>query len=131
MSARTDIEFDADDICLPHPLVVMSHGFSAVKEMGLDDYAEVFSAAGLAVLVYDNRNLGASDGSPRQDIDPVAQRRDQTHAITFARGLTGIDPERIGHSARASASPERTPHRQRRSSSTDRRFDDPSQTEVR
>lgn len=107
MSARADIEFDADGIRLrgwlytpagrgPHPLVVMSHGFSAVKEMGLDDYAEVFSAAGLAVLVYDNRNLGASDGQPRQDIDPVAQRRDQTHAITFARGLAGIDAERIG-----------------------------------
>ncbi|MBX9607193.1 MAG: alpha/beta hydrolase [Gammaproteobacteria bacterium] len=107
MSTRADIEFDAEGVRLrgwlytptgrgPHPLVVMSHGFSAVKEMGLDDYAEVFSAAGLAVLVYDNRNLGASDGLPRQDIDPVAQRRDQTHAITFARSMVGIDPERIG-----------------------------------
>jgi uncharacterized protein len=104
---RTDIEFDADGVCLrgwlyqptgtgPHPLVVMAHGFSAVKEMGLDDYAEVFCAAGLAVLVYDNRNLGASDGLPRQEIDPVAQRRDYSHAITYARTLPGVDPQRIG-----------------------------------
>jgi uncharacterized protein len=53
-----------------HPTVVMAHGFSAVKEMYLDKYAEAFAEAGLAVLVYDNRNFGASDGEPRQEIDP-------------------------------------------------------------
>ena len=87
VSHATDIEFDADGVTLrgwlyqsagpgPHPLVVMAHGLSAVKEMGLDDYAAVFCAAGLAVLAYDNRNLGASGGQPRQAIDPIAQRRD-------------------------------------------------------
>ncbi len=105
---RSDIEFSAAGVTLrgwlylpdqgkgPWPLVVMAHGFSAVKEMGLDDYAEVFCAAGLAALVYDNRNLGASDGLPRQEIDPIAQRRDYSHAITFARRLPAVDPERIG-----------------------------------
>ena len=104
---RTDIEFDAAGVRLrgwlylpagpgPHPIVVMAHGFSAVKEMGLDDYAEVFGAAGLAALVYDNRNLGASDGEPRQEIDPIAQRRDYSHAITYASTLAAIDATRIG-----------------------------------
>ena len=104
---RSNIDFDANGVRLhgwlyqpahtgPHPLVVMAHGFSAVKEMGLDDYAGAFCAAGLAVLVYDNRNLGASEGLPRQEIDPIAQRRDYSHAITFARSLPGIDPNRIG-----------------------------------
>ena len=104
---RSDIEFDADGVRLrgwlylpagagPHPLVVMSHGFSAVKEMGLDDYAEVFRAAGLAVLVYDQRNLGASDGMPRQEIDPVAQRRDHGHALTWACAQASLDATRIG-----------------------------------
>ena len=32
--------------------------------------AEVFGDAGLCALVYDNRNLGASDGEPRQEIEP-------------------------------------------------------------
>ena len=84
---RTDIEFDADGVTLrgwlyppagpgPHPPVVMATGFSAVKEMGLDNYAAVFCAAGIAVLVYDNRNLGASGRQPRQAIDPIARRRD-------------------------------------------------------
>ena len=54
------------------PAIVMAHGFSAVKEMYLDRFAEVFAAAGLGALVFDNRNFGASDGEPRQEIDPVA-----------------------------------------------------------
>lgn len=80
----------------PWPVVVMAHGFSAVKEMYLDAYAEVFAAAGLAVLVYDNRNLGASDGLPRQEIDRTLQVRDYQDAITYAESLPGVDPERIG-----------------------------------
>ncbi len=78
------------------PLVVMAHGFTATKEMTLDRYAELFSAAGLAVLVFDHRNTGASDGLPRFEIDPVAQWRDYSHAITFGQSLKGIDRERIG-----------------------------------
>ena len=61
--------------------VVMAHGFSAVKEMRLDRFAEVFCDAGLAVLIYDHRNFGASDGEPRQQINPWAQARDYRHAL--------------------------------------------------
>ena len=52
--------------------------------------------AGLAALVYDNRNLGASDGEPRQEIDPWAQVRDYRHAITYARTREEVDADRIG-----------------------------------
>jgi uncharacterized protein len=76
--------------------VVMAHGFSAVKEMYLDSFAGVFAAAGLNVLVYDNRNFGASDGEPRQEIDPWAQARDYRHAITYASSLPEVDAARIG-----------------------------------
>lgn len=106
---RQDIEFPAEDgvvlrgwLYQPEsaaercPLVVMAHGYSATKEMHLDDFAEVFAAAGLAVLVYDNRNLGASDGQPRGEIDPWQQIRDYRTAITFASGLPSIDADRIG-----------------------------------
>lgn len=105
---REDVEFDADGVTLrgwlftpkdravPFPAVIMAHGFSAVKEMGLADYAEVFASAGLAVLVYDHRNLGASDGSPRFEIDPVAQLRDYRHAITYLERRPEIDAVRIG-----------------------------------
>jgi fermentation-respiration switch protein FrsA (DUF1100 family) len=105
---RRDIEFNAEGTTLrgwlylpdaasgPVPTVVMAHGFSAVKEMYLDAYAEVFAAAGLGALVYDNRGFGASDGEPRQEIDPWAQVRDYRHAITFARTLPEVDRDRIG-----------------------------------
>lgn len=105
---HTDIELNAegtilrgwlyrpDGIDADVPAVVMAHGLSAVKEMYLDAFAEVFAGAGLAVLVFDNRNFGASDGEPRQEIDPWTQVRDYRHAITYVQTLPGIDRERIG-----------------------------------
>lgn len=78
------------------PTIVMAHGFSAVKEMYLDKFAEVFAAAGLAAVVFDNRNFGDSEGAPRQEIDPWQQVRDYRDAITFAETLEETDPERIG-----------------------------------
>ena len=77
------------------PGVVMAHGFSAVKEMALDRYAEVFCRAGLAVLVYDHRNLGSSDGEPRQEINPWAQARDYRYAIRWLCDRPEVDAERI------------------------------------
>ena len=78
------------------PAIVMAHGFSAVKEQRLDTFAEAFCKAGFAVLVFDNRNFGASDGTPRQEIDPIRQIRDYRHAITYAETRPELDRTRIG-----------------------------------
>jgi uncharacterized protein len=106
---RKDIEFKTQDGLtlkgwhyLPDrlsgkvPTIVMAHGFSAVKEMYLDKFAEAFAAAGLAALVFDNRNFGASGGEPRQEIDPWRQVSDYRDAITFAETLPETDAARIG-----------------------------------
>lgn len=104
---RQDIAFNAGGVTLrgwyfrpagngPWPVIVMSHGFSALKEMDLDRYAGVLRDAGLACLVYDHRNLGASDGEPRGEIDPWQQISDMRDAITFAASLPGVDRDRIG-----------------------------------
>ncbi len=105
---RRDIEFDAEGVLLrgwhyvpdgaggPVPTIVMAHGFSAVKEMYLDRFAEAFAAAGLGAVVFDNRNFGASDGEPRQEIDPWEQVRDYRHAISYACTLPEVDGDRIG-----------------------------------
>jgi uncharacterized protein len=74
----------------------MAHGFTGTKEMTLDRYAEVFSKGGLAVLVYDNRTLGDSDGLPRHNIDPTEQMRDYRYAVTYAQSRDDVDPGRIG-----------------------------------
>src|SRR6516165_2661773 len=105
---RRDIEFNAEGVTLrgwfypagsgsePGPAVVMAHGFSAVKEMYLDAFAEAFAAGGLNVVVFANRCFGASGGEPRPEIDPWAQVRDYRHAITYASTLPEVDPARIG-----------------------------------
>jgi len=105
---RESVAFDADGTTLrgwvyrpltldedDAPLIVMAHGYGSLKE-GLTPLAETFAAHGFACLVYDHPNLGESDGSPRQQIDPWAQVRGYRHAITCASDLAGIDPQRIG-----------------------------------
>lgn len=104
---RSDVEFDSDGVTLrgwhftpdttdPAPVIVMCHGYAAVKEMYLDRYADTFARAGFHVLCYDNRNLGASDGEPRGEITPWQQIDDYRNAITFAQTLPGVDPARVG-----------------------------------
>jgi len=105
---REDVEFDADGVTLrgwlyipdrttrAAPAVVIAPGFSAVKEMHADRFAEAFADAGLIALLYDNRNFGASDGEPRQEVDPWAQVRDYRTAITYAATRPEVDAERIG-----------------------------------
>ena len=50
----------------------------------------------MCALLYDNRNLGASDGEPRQEIDPWAQVRDFRDAISYARTRDEVDGDKIG-----------------------------------
>jgi fermentation-respiration switch protein FrsA (DUF1100 family) len=56
----------------------------------------VIPSSVLKSIIFDNRNFGASDGQPRQEIDPWQQVRDYRDAITFAETLEATDPERIG-----------------------------------
>ncbi|MEU7812852.1 alpha/beta hydrolase [Pseudonocardia sp. NPDC049154] len=77
------------------PCVVMAHGFGATRDTGLEGFAERLAAAGLDVLAFDYRGFGASAGEPRQVADVVAQLADYRAAVATARGLAGVDPDRI------------------------------------
>ena len=83
----------ADDT--PVPVVVMAHGFGAVRALRLYAYAEQFAAAGYAVAVFDYRGFGDSDGTPRQLLDVTMQHQDWRAALAYARTLPGIDPEKV------------------------------------
>ena len=78
------------------PAIVMAHGWSAVKEMYLDDFAAKFANGGFVVLVFDYRNFGDSEGEPRSHIDPTMQHEDYKNAITWASLQPVVDASRIG-----------------------------------
>jgi uncharacterized protein len=77
------------------PCVILAHGFGGTRDSGLLPFAEAFAAAGLDVLVFDYRTFGTSTGEPRSLIHWRRHRDDYTAAIAFARGLDGVDPDRI------------------------------------
>ncbi|GAB3617708.1 alpha/beta hydrolase [Okibacterium endophyticum] len=108
---RQDIEFPSQGATLrgwfypsntpdvAAPGIVLQHGFTGVKEMYLDAYAEVFAEAGFACVVYDHPGFGDSDaipGQPRQQVDPWLQVRGISDAITHLQRMEGVDPSRIG-----------------------------------
>lgn len=79
----------------PLPAIVMAHGFGTPRALRLYAFAEQFVAAGYAVLVFDYRHFGDSDGEPRQLLDIGKQLVDWRNAVDYARTLDGIDPNRI------------------------------------
>jgi pimeloyl-ACP methyl ester carboxylesterase len=108
---RADITFPSDDgACAAwhytgegeafaggrgRPCVVMAPGFGGTRDAGFEPFAERFAAAGLDVLLFDYRTFGASPGEPRQLLSWRRHRRDYESAVAFARGLAGVDPDRI------------------------------------
>jgi dienelactone hydrolase len=77
------------------PCVVMAHGTTGTMDLGLAGYAQRFAAAGFAVLLFDYRHFGASEGRPRQLVKVGRQVADWRAAVRFARTLPRIDPDRI------------------------------------
>jgi pimeloyl-ACP methyl ester carboxylesterase len=91
----------AADLYLPEvggkpPVVVMAGGFGARRHFGLPPFAERFAAAGLAVLLFDYRGFGDSQGRPRNYVNPTRHLQDWQAAVETARTLPGVDGERLG-----------------------------------
>jgi fermentation-respiration switch protein FrsA (DUF1100 family) len=80
----------------PCPTIVMAGGWCYVKELVQPHYAQMYSEAGFAALLFDYRNFGASDGARRQHIDPNMQIEDYRNAISYAETLEDVDAARIG-----------------------------------
>ena len=60
-----------------------------------DGVAEVLHEAGFAVLLYDHRNFGISDGEPRGEINPWVQARGYRDAIDYVSSLPELDKSRV------------------------------------
>jgi uncharacterized protein len=79
-----------------NPAITMAHGYAAVKEHGLANFAAAFADAGFVVLLHDHRTFGTSGGDPRQDVDPWRQVADWRRAISYLESRPEVDPDRIG-----------------------------------
>jgi len=80
----------------PYPTVAMAGGWCYVKELVQPHYAQFFVDAGFAVLLFDYRNFGSSDGARRQHIDPNMQIEDYKNAISYLETRDDVDASRIG-----------------------------------
>jgi pimeloyl-ACP methyl ester carboxylesterase len=73
----------------------MAHGFSATIPMVLDRYADCFRERGLAVLAFDHRGHGSSDGHPRGEINYWVQARGYMDAIGTASTFAEVGASSI------------------------------------
>ena len=80
----------------PLPIIIMAHGYSATIEgMVADKFAENFYIAGFAVLLYDHRGFGISEGEPRQQTNRWVQARGYKDAIDFVFTIPQINHSMI------------------------------------
>ncbi len=79
----------------PFPVVVLAHGLGGTRAMRLPAFAERFTAAGYACLVFDYRHFGDSDGHPRQILDIGKQLEDWKAAIAHVRSLGDVNPAQV------------------------------------
>jgi pimeloyl-ACP methyl ester carboxylesterase len=73
----------------------MAHGLGAERSFGLPAYAEYFANQGMAVLLFDYRCFGDSDGKPRQLVNPTHHLQDWRAAIHHTHLLPDVDIKRI------------------------------------
>lgn len=78
------------------PVIVMAHGFGALRNWGLTPYAERFVKAGFAVVRFDYRGFGNSGGEPRRVVDGKAHVKDWLSALDAVATRQDVDANRIG-----------------------------------
>lgn len=80
----------------PYSAVVMAPGFSGTTECNYQFIADHFCRAGLAVLLFDYPNFGASGGNIRSEADPWQQVQAYCDGISFLCTRPEVDTSRIG-----------------------------------
>lgn len=77
------------------PVIVMAHGFGGERRFRLPAFAEYFARNGMAVLLFDYRGFGDSEGQPRGLVDPARHLEDYAAAVAHARTLPQVDGRRL------------------------------------
>jgi dienelactone hydrolase len=108
MVERTDSDFESqgtrcagwlyepDEAGGESPVIVMAHGFGGEREARLPAFAERFAEAGFAVLLFDYRGFGDSDGDPEHVVSGPRHVADYRAALAHVRSLDAVDRDRVG-----------------------------------
>jgi uncharacterized protein len=110
MSTTEEVRFHSQGIALaatltlpdgagpdsPVPGIVQGPGWLGLRDAKLyTPYHEALLAAGMAVLIFDYRGFGGSDGDATY-LDPMDQVADWRNAVTYLESRPEIDADRIG-----------------------------------
>jgi len=79
----------------PRAGVVLCHGYTGVKDLYLPDNAWVLNQAGYAVLTFDYKGWGNSEGE-RSRLAPWSRVADVQAALTFLGAQEDVDAARLG-----------------------------------
>lgn len=75
--------------------IVLCHGYTGVKDLYLPDNARVLNEAGYAVLTFDYKGWGKSEG-PRSRLAPMSRVADVQAALTVLGLQPEVDADRLG-----------------------------------
>ena len=76
-------------------VIIMAHGFAALRQFKLIHYAQRFAQAGYAVILFDYRYWGGSTGQPRELISIKSQLDDWKTIIGYVAAKKNIDNRKI------------------------------------
>lgn len=95
-TCRGTLYLPVDRAPTPLPGIVMAGGWCYVKELVLPHYATAIAERGMAVLAFDYRTFGESDGQPRLHIDPWDQIEDYRNALSWMEDHPDVNADRLG-----------------------------------
>ena len=75
--------------------IVLCHGYTGVKDLFLPDNAEWLRQAGYAVLTFDYKGWGESEGA-RSRLAPFSRVADSHAALDFLAAQAAVDESRLG-----------------------------------
>lgn len=76
-------------------IIIMAHGFAALRQFGLVKFAQRFAQAGYAVVLFDYRYWGGSTGQPRELVSLNDQQNDWKTVIQYLKSQKALSTRKM------------------------------------